>query len=687
MLSKKLKKKYFRCILDIIKIKKHIKTMDMNTFANTNNTPIIQSGLLANVRNFLGLNTSKLNQPKPKMNYGDKIHKLINYIRSEHRKPINCDSCNFLPTIEAYVPSNVNLIGMSLELYDTLKVKTNFKVKESPDDQQKVVRTMNKNTVSNERPTGNFLQQFNDSMEKKITNHVEITIPELTKPTKPMEIGIFSDQEFEHAFKDIEIDKIDPLGINERILTNVNELTKRFIINKFNELYKNPKIFAGETSFGRLSFLYKTAKGGPTDKLDSFRQIVCIPKIISAFQRMLTNRLIDYLNANNYIDTTIQKGVMPGTKFGIPEHIYKVKSILKQSYNTRQPAYILFIDITNAFGSINRELLYDIMKKYHVPQEFIDYILEFYKSFEFYTDEDDIDTLRPWNNGLIQGSSLSPILFVMAMNFIISHLNNKYAKTHGFKFNADCVNLFTGYIDDVCISCDSYEHLNEVYTELKKLYNDLGLEINPSKSGFMSINDPNKNQFLDTIPLVKDYKYLGEYIVDNASPDMPFSDFMKGLYKKMYKLEKAQIDNKPIPQTIKAKIFVKVIWPWIIRKGIALYDASDKNKENAITFITKFTTDWNVINDITVNTVFKNIKSLLGDSNDTVVENILSNDNSNYVKDHAYIYNGLLKKYTNDLQNFGYANQYDEDLIGKLIDPNMEYIDQQIEEELKAIRV
>ena len=56
--------------------------------------------------------------------------------------------------------------------------------------------------------------------------------------------------------------------------------------------------------------------------------------------------------------------------------------------------------------------------------ELIGYIKEFHRTFEYYTDLDSADSkFNKWNNGLVQGSSLSPVLFVLVMNYILNHIN------------------------------------------------------------------------------------------------------------------------------------------------------------------------------------------------------------------------------------------------------------------------
>lgn len=618
-----------------------------------------------------------------KKNYCNKTKsELISCIRSEKRRKLNHESSNYASTLASYVPTDDSMIGMCLELYDTLKTRALFKPREKQTEMSKAVTAMKKKVLYIQ-PTTECMKEFNDSCGNVPSQPITLLdFGTSQQPTTVMKTGPITDKEYVLAFKDIKVDDIDQLGTSERMLQNLNQSTGQFIINKYNELYQDPAQHANDTSFGKLCFAYKVDKHGSRSKLNSFRQIICIPKVIGTFHRILTNRLVSFYGENNYIDTTVQKGVMPGSKFGIPEHLYKVKSVFRNATKRNKQAYVLFIDIANAFGSLRLEQLYSILTKYNVPNQFIDYIREYYKSFEYHTQMDKIsDPLRKWHNGLIQGTSLSPILFVSVMNYILVSLNNRFKDTHGYELNSKRKNLFTAYIDDICITCNSYNNLNEVYTEIKKLYTELGFEINASKSGFLSVNDPDNHASLDGINKIDMYKYLGEYVTSNASPDVPYTMFLKEMWGKLMKLDELKKDL-----TVKAEVFVKCIWPWIQRKGIAFYDIGEENKQKAIDTIIKFTDKWNVtaVSDVCVDTMFRNIKSILGDSNDIVVRDIIGEDDSEYIKgNNAEATKFLSFKKNTKPTNFTYNNINDTEIIDQMLknleDSELDMLDQEIE--------
>ena len=73
------------------------------------------------------------------------------------------------------------------------------------------------------------------------------------------------------------------------------------------------------------------------------------------------------------------------------------------------------------------------MKFYGIDQKFIKYLKEFYNTFEYYADVNQVktDTFK-WDGGLLQGCPLSPFLFALSLNYILVYLDNQYKTNNGY---------------------------------------------------------------------------------------------------------------------------------------------------------------------------------------------------------------------------------------------------------------
>ncbi|MCH8086131.1 MAG: DegT/DnrJ/EryC1/StrS family aminotransferase [Thaumarchaeota archaeon] len=62
----------------------------------------------------------------------------------------------------------------------------------------------------------------------------------------------------------------------------------------------------------------------------------------------------------------------------------KVKEAIKHANVNKKQAYIMFLDLSNAYGNLNIDALTDIMGKYHIPDKMINFIKRYYKNFKYY---------------------------------------------------------------------------------------------------------------------------------------------------------------------------------------------------------------------------------------------------------------------------------------------------------------
>ena len=102
------------------------------------------------------------------------------------------------------------------------------------------------------------------------------------------------------------------------------------------------------------------------------------------------------------------------------DQILTLRNIIEQSKEWKTPLYINFIDFKKAFDSIHRDTLWKIVKAYGVPDEIVTLMKCFYTKFEctvlLNNKETDWFTV---NSGVRQGCIVSPILFLIAIDWII----------------------------------------------------------------------------------------------------------------------------------------------------------------------------------------------------------------------------------------------------------------------------
>ena len=123
---------------------------------------------------------------------------------------------------------------------------------------------------------------------------------------------------------------------------------------------------------GRVDNEWKRAEGVyiPKEKdsrsLTQFRPISLLNVEGKVFFTIMASRLTQYVMSNRYIDTTIQKGGVPGVP-GCIEHTTMIWESIQQARRNRLSLYVVWLDLANAYGSVPHQLLWKTLENHHAP--------------------------------------------------------------------------------------------------------------------------------------------------------------------------------------------------------------------------------------------------------------------------------------------------------------------------------
>jgi len=123
-------------------------------------------------------------------------------------------------------------------------------------------------------------------------------------------------------------------------------------------------------------------------------------------------RLEEYLQKNNVIDTSVQKDFITGP--GVFEHVYSLSAILQDAISTKRPLMITFLDLKNAFGSVPHQLIFDMLRAVKVSSRVQSYIKLSFPSYLLLLLLARIGKPPiPFLQGVLQGDTMSPIFFLI----------------------------------------------------------------------------------------------------------------------------------------------------------------------------------------------------------------------------------------------------------------------------------
>lgn len=303
------------------------------------------------------------------------------------------------------------------------------------------------------------------------------TIKKMTRETAPGPDGILTG--FYLTFFDI---------IGQRLVKMINN----FIIQK-----KKPPSFAN----GRIILLAKP-NNDPLD-VNGWRPVTLLNTDYKIAAKILTNRLNDVLPM---IISELQAAAVPGRS--IFASLTLTRDIFTYVKQKQIKGAFITIDQEKAYDKVNHHYIYETMKQFGFPQDFIDIIKLLYKDI---TSEIQINnTLTDCfsvTRGVRQGCSLSPGLFVLTLDPLLRRVDQE-KRMRGFPLPGLGEIKISAFADDISLfikdEC-SYQTFLQIFEEYAIIS---GARINQKKSKALRFGDF-REESLGEVQFVQAAKVLG----------------------------------------------------------------------------------------------------------------------------------------------------------------------------------
>jgi len=256
-------------------------------------------------------------------------------------------------------------------------------------------------------------------------------------------------------------------------------------------------------------------KGGDESDPKRFRPLIMMPIMVRMLDSFLSKKTHNLVLEQGILNTKVQKAVLRDTS-GIFENIFEVNFKMHRMKMANSFGTVLFLDLANAYGSVNYNTMHWILKNGNYPAPLVNYFVKFYKRLmgKYGTSK------FVWRDGLIQGSALSNILFLIYIDYTMKNVIQELKKMEylGQDWNSD-ESLF-GFVDDFTMFIDNMpiEKENSCFQLMELLFSFYGFKINCDKTVFYSPYEK------------KDTLIMGEKSIKRAGPEfkylgMPLSIF------------------------------------------------------------------------------------------------------------------------------------------------------------------
>ena len=153
---------------------------------------------------------------------------------------------------------------------------------------------------------------------------------------------------------------------------------------------------------------------------------------------------------------------------------------------------MLFIDFKKAFDSVHRGILMKILLAYEIPQTIVSLIEAMYKdTMARVITEDGLTEAFLILAGVMQGDTLAPYLFVIAIDYVMT--TSLRDKDLGFtvhprrsrRYPADKV-TDADFADDLALTTDTAAEAQDLLLSVELAANSIGLHLNESKTKYIS---------------------------------------------------------------------------------------------------------------------------------------------------------------------------------------------------------
>ena len=253
-------------------------------------------------------------------------------------------------------------------------------------------------------------------------------------------------------------------------------------------------------------------KKGDRCNINNYRGITLMSIVAKIYNKMILNRIYDKLNPLLRIN---QAGFRKN--MSTIDQIHIIRRIIEGAKEKNLPLIITFIDFKKAFDSIDRNIIFKILRFYGIPIKIVNAIKILYdNTVSCVNINNQQSEYFKINTGVLQGDTLAPFIFIVVLNFV---LERSQQEDFGFTTSINQKLTDLDFADDIALLDDNINtailHFNKIKTEAERV----GLQINNEKTKYITYNIENIIEEFDKINIkkVKNFCYLGANIDDTLA--------------------------------------------------------------------------------------------------------------------------------------------------------------------------
>ncbi|GFR13725.1 retrovirus-related Pol polyprotein from type-1 retrotransposable element R2 [Trichonephila clavata] len=227
-------------------------------------------------------------------------------------------------------------------------------------------------------------------------------------------------------------------------------------------------------------------KKGDTGDIKNWRLISLSDTIYKLFTKCLTKKVNDWCEDHEVLSPA-QKGFTPHD--GVLEHNFLIAQHMEEARRLKKDKYLAWLDISNAFGSVPRQVIIDALVSVGADQDFITLVFNIYEdsTTQVLTEEGPTAPIA-LQSGVKQGCPLSGILFNIAIDQVLRSVQED--RSH---------RAVLAFADDLVLLADSAEEMQEMLQTTDEELRALCMHLNPNKCATLHLSGRTPVQAIPTV--------------------------------------------------------------------------------------------------------------------------------------------------------------------------------------------
>jgi hypothetical protein len=328
------------------------------------------------------------------------------------------------------------------------------------------MRMANGEMASNEEESAKV---FKDHFEKNVFNRNEESSYDDTIfdeidpiPCDPKLGEVANPREIKHAIRKMKTEKAPGKnGLPPEAYKLLNGIGEEVLEKIIIEFWTNPDFNPDVWKHVMLKIL---PKSGDLSNPNKWRGIALLDICSKAVSSIAATRLANHLKSFGVEE---QAGSTPGK--GCADATFTLKMALQTLHEHDQESWVLFVDLVKAYDTVNREMLWKILKILGVPDNLIMVLKKLYTDVTINLNVGEILEQFLSTSGVKQGDNLAPILFIFVIHAVSNSLDKKWVfKTPEFRWQPDTL---AGNPRGQLIGT-KYENIGTIFSFFKSYYVD-----------------------------------------------------------------------------------------------------------------------------------------------------------------------------------------------------------------------